>query len=123
MRKASLSTISTNDLVESFATECVAQDNALLAGSSARFNRHFDRMMIVLDELARRGADHRRQLLRLFEHPNMQARVQAAKLTLAVAPLEARQQLQAIADSKWYPQAGDAGMSLRNLKSGIFKPV
>ncbi|MET0705817.1 MAG: DUF2019 domain-containing protein, partial [Tardiphaga sp.] len=46
----------------------------------------------------------------------------AAKLTLAVAPVEARAQLQAIADSKWFPQAGDAGMSLWNLERGVFKP-
>ena len=46
----------------------------------------------------------------------------AAKLTLAVAPAAARQMLQNIENSKRYPQAGDAGMSLWNLDQGVFKP-
>ena len=41
----------------------------------------------------------------------------------AVAPPEARRKLEAIADSQWFPQAGDAGMSLLNLDRGIFKPT
>ncbi|GEM_PF-847585 len=36
--------------------------------------------------------------------------------------LEARSQLEAIAQSKWFPQAGDAGMTLLNLDRGVFKP-
>ncbi len=52
----------------------------------------------------------------------MQVRVNAAKATLAVAPQQARQMLQAIADSQWQPQAGDAGMCLWNLDRGVFVP-
>jgi hypothetical protein len=44
-------------------------------------------------------------------------------VTLAVAPAAAKQLLQEIADSKEYPQAGDAGMSLWALKQGIFRPT
>jgi hypothetical protein len=33
-----------------------------------------------------------------------------------------RRALRAIADSREYPQAGNAGMSLDNLELGIFKP-
>jgi len=43
----------------------------------------------------------------------------AARLTVAVAPAAARKMLQAIAESKEYPQAMDAGMSLRALEQGI----
>jgi len=42
--------------------------------------------------------------------------------TLAVAPETARNALQVIADSKFYPQAGDAGMLLRGLDDGSFHP-
>jgi hypothetical protein len=59
----------------------------------------------------------------LFEHPNMQVRLNAAKATLAVAPKAARQALEAIAASRHHPQAGDAGMSLWNLDEGVFKPT
>lgn len=79
--------------------------------------------MDVANELKRREGDERSALLRLFGHPNMQVRLQAAKKTLAVAPVEARAQLEAIAASKWFPQAGDAGMSLWNLDNGVFKPT
>jgi hypothetical protein len=62
-------------------------------------------------------------LLALYGHQSMQVRLNAAKSTLAVAPEAARQELRAIADSREYPQAGDAGMCLRNLDEGIFKPI
>jgi uncharacterized protein DUF2019 len=47
----------------------------------------------------------------------------AAKATLAVAPETALKMLRTIAESREYPQAGEAGMSLDNLKDGIFKPT
>ncbi|MGH6840677.1 MAG: DUF2019 domain-containing protein, partial [Methylocella sp.] len=61
-------------------------------------------------------------LLRLFDHPNMQVRLKAAKRTLGVAPEEARQVIESISESNWFPQAGEAGMTLSNLDSGFFKP-
>lgn len=76
-------------------------------------------MMEVYDELKVRPGDQRRALIKLFDFPNMQVRLQAAKLTKEVAPLEARAQLQAIVDSKWFPQGGDAGMSLSIMDGDI----
>lgn len=123
MSKVTLSDMTTDDLVARFAEITREQDKALLTGQTAKFNRLFADMKAVHDELKGRPGDQRRALMRLYEFPNMQVRLQAAKLTLAVAPAEARSQLQAIADSKWFPQAGDAGMSLSNLDDGIFKPT
>jgi len=60
--------------------------------------------------------------MRLFDHDNFQVRLNAAKRTLAVAPMEARRVIQWIFDSKIYPQAGDVGMCLSNLDDGTFKP-
>jgi hypothetical protein len=114
--------MSSTKLVERFAEIVVAQDQALLAGEITKFNRLFRQMMDVANELKGRDGDQRRLLLALFNFPNMQVRVQAAKLTLAVAPVEARKQLETIADTHWLPQAGDAGMSLWNLDRGVFKP-
>ena len=123
MKRTSLDKISAADLVERFGLIVVAQDEALLGGETTKFNRLFARMMDVSNELKSRDGDQRVQLLQLFSHPNMQVRLQAAKLTMAVAPVEARAQLEAIAASKWFPQAGDAGMSLWNLDNGVFKPT
>jgi hypothetical protein len=80
-------------------------------------------MQHVVDELRVRKGDQRRALLALYDHPSVQVRLKAAKATLAVAPLEARAALEAIRASNWQPQALDAGMSLRNLDNGVFKPT
>lgn len=58
----------------------------------------------------------------LFDHPDMQVRLQAAKATLAVAPADARSVLQRIKEWGRQPQAGDAGMCIINLDRGIFVP-
>ncbi|MBN9585989.1 MAG: hypothetical protein BGN84_10845 [Afipia sp. 62-7] len=123
MKKVDLSKMSDGDLVQLFAENTREQDKALLVGQSAKYNRLFVRMKEIHDELKARPGDQRRLLVQLFKFPNMHVRLQAAKLTLAVAPLEARNQLQAIVDSKWFPQAGDAGMCLHNLDTGFYKPT
>ncbi|HEX7791654.1 MAG TPA: DUF2019 domain-containing protein [Afipia sp.] len=122
MKRASPSDMTTKDLVDRFAQIGRAQDQALLGGQIAKFNRLFDQMAEVSNELKGRTGDERRALMVLYDFPNMQVRLKAAIHTLAVAPIEARGQLEAIAESKWFPQAGDAGMSLWNLERGVFKP-
>ncbi|NEW92991.1 DUF2019 domain-containing protein [Rhodopseudomonas sp. BR0M22] len=122
MSKLDLYRMTTQDLVALFAKVTVEQDDALLGNQIARFNRLFGVMAEIADELKARDGDQRTALLSLFEYPNMQVRLQAAKLTLAVAPVKAREQLEAIVSSKWFPQAGDAGMCLDFLDDGTFKP-
>lgn len=123
MKQSELTKMSSANLVKRFVQIVVAQDEALLGGKRSTFNRLFREMMDVTNELKTREGDQRRLLVELYDYPNMQVRVQATKLTLAVAPIAARQQLEAIADTHWMPQAGDAGMSLSNLDRGIFKPT
>ncbi|WP_425327180.1 DUF2019 domain-containing protein [Rhodopseudomonas palustris] len=93
MRKPDLHGMATPDLVALFAKVTVDQDEALLGNRIAKFNRLFGVMIEISDELKGREGDQRTALLSLFEYPNMQVRLQAAKLTLAVAPVEARRQL------------------------------
>jgi Domain of unknown function (DUF2019) len=78
--------MSSANLVERFAEIVVAQNQALLGGELAKFNRLFRQMMDIANELKAREGDQRRLLLELFTFPNMQVRVQVAKLTLAIAP-------------------------------------
>lgn len=87
-----------------------------------KFNRLFDKMVAIEQELKQRSGDQRSALLPLYEHRNMQVRLNAVKATLAVAPQEARRALEDIASSGHFPQAGDAGMSIVALERGIFKP-
>jgi hypothetical protein len=94
----------------------------LLGENIPRVNQLFDSIEEVKSELQGREGDQRRALLRLYDHPNAQVRLKAVKATLAVEPVAARRMLQIIADSREYPQAGDAGMSIWNLERGIYNP-
>jgi len=122
MKRAKLQDITVSQLVERFTGIGIEQGQALLRRQYGKFNRLFDEMVAIEDELKRRDGDQRRELLSLYKHRNAQVRLNAIKATLAVSPEIARQALQALADSREYPQAGDAGMSLWNLEQGIFKP-
>jgi len=117
-----LRSMSVPELVQHFATLGTQQYKAKMGGEQKKLNRLMLEMRDVTEELKSRPGDQRSALLPLFKHPNLQVRVMAAKLTLAVAPAAARELLQTIADSKDYPQAMDAGMSLWALDKGIFKP-
>jgi hypothetical protein len=123
MRQKAINQMTTSELVEKFVEVAVAQDEAELRGQMAKYNRLFKQMMDVEGQLRGRDGDQRLQLLRLFDHPNLHVRVQAAMLTLAVAPVEARAQLEILAASDRLPYSADAGMCLWNLDRGVFKPT
>jgi hypothetical protein len=118
-----LDNLTVEQLVERFTSLTLDQDRALRSSNHGRFNRLFDDMEAVKQELQSRNGDQRRALLPLYDHPNPQVRLKAAKATLAVAPETALKMLRTIAESREYPQAGEAGISLDNLKDGIFKPT
>jgi len=118
-----LSSLATDELVEEFANNCLRQDEAILYSQTALFNRLYDNMAKIRDELKSRPGDQRTALTTLFTHENVQVRLQAARAALAVAPKEALAVITAIAGSKKYPHAGDAGMTLSNLERGVFKPT
>jgi hypothetical protein len=123
MRRINLEDMSVAQLVDRFTALALDQDKAMLREEIGTVNRIFDQMEAVKMELKRRDGDQRRALLELYQHPHVHVRLKAAKATLAVAPLAARQLLQTIAKSREYPQAGDAGMTIRALERGIFKPT
>jgi hypothetical protein len=118
-----LQDLSVNGLIDRFVEIGIAQDEALLADDIKGFNKLFDQMQEIVQELRRREGDQRHALLQLYEHPNMQVRLKAIINTLAIAPEAGRTALEAVANSRHFPQAGDAGMSLFSLDEGIFKPT
>jgi hypothetical protein len=122
MSRTKLDKMTIDQLLERYVEIGVAQDEALLNDAYAKFNRLYDKMCTIEKELVSRGVAARRALMRLYEHPNDQVRLNAAKETLAVEPVAARQVIQEIFDSKCYPQALDAGMTLRGLDDGSYKP-
>ncbi|QBR70674.1 hypothetical protein CU048_04590 [Beijerinckiaceae bacterium] len=120
--KRTLDVLTIDQLVDRFAEIGIAQDKALLYDEHKKFNRLFNEMNEVDQELRRRGVEARQALLRLYDHPNMQVRVKAAIRTLAVAPTAARLALQEIKETHCYPQAADASMILRDFDNGSYKP-
>jgi len=123
VKRVTLGELSVEQLVERFVAIGLAQEQADLYDDIGEFNRLFKKMQEVVGELRNRAGDQRSALLTLYDHPNLQVRIKAVKNTLALAPEEGRRVLRAIADSQRQPQAGEAGMSLRNLDAGIFKPT
>ncbi len=123
MRTDNPKTATLDQLLSRYAALGIEQDDALLRENIPDANKLLDRLAEIEDELKSRTGDQRRILLRLYDHPNMNVRLKAAKATLAVTPQSARAALQAIRDSKWQPQALDAGMCLRAIEYGIFKPT
>lgn len=54
MKKVDLSSATANELFQRFAEIACEQDRALLGGEIAKFNRLYDRVQEVSDELKRR---------------------------------------------------------------------
>ena len=121
MRQINLKAMTVDQLVDRFAEIGIAQDTAELMGEISKFNKLYGQMKDVDTELRARGEEARRALLRLYSHPNMQVRLQAAKKTLAVVPEAARHVIEEIKKSQWFPQAGEAGMTLRQSRFRHFQ--
>lgn len=123
MKTSNLQTMSVAELVARFAALAIAQSEAEIQSDTAKQNNCIHEGWAVADELKSRPGDQRRALTSLYGHSNVQVRLNAARLTLAVAPKAAREVVQTIADSREFPQAGDAGMCLWALDQGIFTPT
>jgi hypothetical protein len=93
----------TAQLVEQFAALSVEQDETLRRDDIDGFNRLFDKLEVLERELQARPGDQRLALLHLYDHPNLQVRLNAATATLEVAPQAARRMLEIIQHSRKYP--------------------
>ncbi|MGO4172177.1 DUF2019 domain-containing protein [Bosea sp. TAF32] len=122
MTPSKLKLLTLEELNRLFEQLCIKQYIALDRNEIASYNRRYDQIRAIEDELRSRPGDQRRILMRLFGHPNMQVRLTAARANLAVDYMAARRELEAIVEEQWFPQAGDAGMTLDNLDSGFYRP-
>jgi hypothetical protein len=110
------------ELVARFVSIGLAQYDAIYVLDKKKYNRLYAMMVDIRNELKRREGDQRRALLPLLDHPNIQVRMAAADTLLAISPDLARKALESVRESKIYPQAMDAGMTLRALANGTFVP-
>jgi len=118
-----LRTMGDQQLVQRFRQHALDQESTLWDSNTAKYNRLFDRMQAIEDELRSRGPEARKALLVLLDDPNPWVRYKAAHECLAIARERAMVVLRAIAASHLMPVAGHAGMTLENLESGQFKPI
>ena len=122
MRRVDVATLSAPQLVDRFAEIGEAQYVALLDNDHRKYNRLYDLMGEVDNELRSRGETARFELLKLFDHPNDQVRLKAATHALGVAPIGARKVLEDLASDVAYPQTASARGLLGALDDGSFKP-
>jgi len=123
MITSKLSSLTAEELKRLFEALCIQQYEDLERNAIAKYNKRYDRILAIENELKCRPGDQRRLLMSLFGHPNMQVRLTAAYANLAVDYIAARRELEAIVDEQWFPQSGDAGMTLDNLDSGFYRPT
>jgi Domain of unknown function (DUF2019) len=122
MKQQQLGDLTAKELLERFITLGVEQDKAENDDDMPSVKRLFWLIDEVVTELKSRPDDQRSVLTSLYDYPNMNVRLKAAKATLAVAPQAARQVIESIAASTWAPQCYDARMCLSMLDEGVFKP-
>ncbi|MES2750191.1 MAG: DUF2019 domain-containing protein [Pseudomonadota bacterium] len=115
MTKIEVSKLSVEDLLERYVLLSIRQGAAVNLAKVSLVNRLSGQIHEISKELKRRPSDRGRALMTLFDHPNVQVRLNAARSLMSVFPQEARQQIQVIANSKSYPQAVDAGLYLSSL--------
>jgi len=115
--------MSVPQLVEEFVAIGLAQYEANVGNDVSKYNKLFRKMSAIIAELGSRPGDERSAFLALYEYPNLQVQLAAARATLALAPARARALIETIAASGDYTYAGDAGMCLVALDQGIFKPT
>lgn len=123
MKQLDLRSMTVLQLVTRFSEITIEQDNAQLFGRIKLYNRLYDDIIAVKNDLAARPGDQRSALMSLYSHSNPQVRLKAAQWSLAVAPASARQVLQDISDRNIYPQAAYARQSLEALDRGESKLV
>jgi hypothetical protein len=122
MRRSKLQFLTVDQLVQRFTVIALDQDNALRRGQHAKFNRLYDDLDAVQQELKNRAGDQRQALIALLRHPNAQVRLKSAIATLALVPDAARTTLQTISDQNEYPQAAYARDMINALGDGRFSP-
>jgi hypothetical protein len=122
MNRRNLKDMTLQELIDLFAQNGIEQDRVIRRGEAPKFTDIFYAMGAIDAELTRRGPHAKMSLSELYDHPNMQVRLQAAKVARDVDPVNARQVLETIAKSVRMPQAADARGTLRILNSRSVSP-
>lgn len=113
-----LGSLTTSELVALFEELSLAESEASANFDHKRARRVMGREFRVLSELRRRPRDERSALFALYTHSHPGVRLCVAESTYALDPQRANAVMREIAESRLYPWAAQAGMSLRALANG-----
>lgn len=116
MAETNYSATSVDDLLKRFEEVCIEQYDTYITDDLEKYNKDFEILVSIKDELKARGSEARRSLLRLLTNENPQVRLQAAKFVYPVARDEAKKCLQDIEAAKLPDQSLSAGMALYRLE-------
>ena len=97
MSGANYSSFSIDVLLRQYEKSCLFQYDTYIYNDYDTYNREFQTLVDIKDELQSRGPLARRALLRLFGNSNKQVRLMAAKHVYPVAREEAKKCLQDLA--------------------------
>ena len=122
MTDQKLTSLTDDELVNSFESWAKSHGKAVINGDVPAANRSYWQLDAVDKELRARGDQARARLLRLLDHPELPVRYYAANWLLALDPARARAIIEDVKAGPFVSLALDAGMTLRALDEGTFKP-
>lgn len=115
-------TTTIDELLARFVTISEQQYPLTLNDDFKNYNALFDKLTAIDRELRHRGIDARLALTRLFDHPNIQVRLNAAKRSLAVARQSSLVVLRQIIKEDIGPFRLAAGMTVALVEDGTIVP-
>jgi hypothetical protein len=123
MTNQKLANLTDDELVTSFEGWARARVKAVIDCDATAATHSYRKLDAVDRELRTRGLRARGKLLVLLDHPELPVRYYAAKRLLALEPDRARSIIEDTKAGPFDSLALDAGMTLRALDEGIFKPT
>lgn len=94
----------------------------LLDSNTDAYDRLYEHMEAIDQELKARGMEARKALLMLLDDEELHVRYAAAVRSLAVDRERSLAAIHEIVPTHKMPEAGEASMTLYMLEKGIFKP-
>jgi len=123
MTDSGLRILTDEELVAEFENRARVHGHNVVDGEVRDTKRSYRELNAIDEELRARGPTARVGLTRLLDHPEIAVRYYAATWSLAVEPGRARAVIEAVRNLGPIRLAGDAGMTLRMLDDGRFKPT
>jgi len=122
MKNSQLARLDDKELIERFLIAAKQMGMAVLDSEVRKANRVFQILWDIDLLLRSRGREARLKLLPLLDDKDRFVRYYAAIKLLGLVPDRARAIIEWIHKYWFDALAGDAGMTLHNLDTGVFKP-